>query len=134
MYVDFNGKRVDLGWNRKVVAALVTAVIVGGGVLLWQMWPRERVVYVNQPAQPRYGAPTVQAPRETQDSCLRRDGYYWDLAEQSCERKGVNPQDALDRNNNCPADAHYDRPMGRCVSEVEEERMLRDISRRMLQK
>jgi hypothetical protein len=71
MYVDFNGKRIDLG--KRFVAALVTVAIVGGAIALWQMWPRQRVVYVNVPVQVPVQQPRYQAPVQQSFKCGAND-------------------------------------------------------------
>jgi hypothetical protein len=60
VYIDFNGRRIDLNLtSRHAVAAVITALVVTVGVLGYLLWmPRERVATVPAPAVQS----AVQAP------------------------------------------------------------------------
>jgi hypothetical protein len=72
MYVDFNGKRYEWVWTKEMLARFITAGIVVVGVLVWVLWPRERVVGV----QPQVSRPAQSDYEKTKRNCAV--GYYFD--------------------------------------------------------
>ena len=135
MYVDFNGKRVDLGFGKKTVAALVTVAIVGGGLLAWQMWPRERIVYVNRPVQQGstqqaipQRVPAKEFTKQDYDTLDRLtnkafcdSGYWYNAAVKRCVAEGTYQGDRdVQRKKDCPMyGSDYYRQTGDCGKVVQ---------------
>ena len=122
MYVDFNGKRLEIG--REFVAALITAVIILSAVAVWQLWPRQAAVVNVERSAPVVRQTPVQQPatqmsneeverarsrgrlEEQPATCLTNQTYDFDRHQ--CWPPRVPPE-------GCLPGGVYSNRLGRCV-------------------